>query len=56
MKSFPRVRKLYTLVAKEYVAACEEDQGVLVLRGIKEGRDAVTVNPYIEGNENPVGP
>jgi trehalose 6-phosphate synthase len=38
------------LVAKEYVAACEEDQGVLILSRFtgasRELRDAVIVNPY----------
>jgi trehalose-6-phosphate synthase len=38
------------LVAKEYVAACEENQGVLILSRFtgasRELRDAVIVNPY----------
>ena len=38
------------LVAKEYVAACEDDQGVLILSrftgACRELRDAVIVNPY----------
>jgi trehalose-6-phosphate synthase len=38
------------LVAKEYVAACEEDQGVLILSRFtgasRELRDALIVNPY----------
>jgi trehalose 6-phosphate synthase len=38
------------LVAKEYVAACEDDQGVLILSRFtgasRELRDAIIVNPY----------
>ncbi len=38
------------LVAKEYVAACEDDQGVLILSrftgACRELRDALIVNPY----------
>ena len=38
------------LVAKEYVAACEDDQGVLILSRFAgashELRDALIVNPY----------
>jgi trehalose-6-phosphate synthase len=38
------------LVAKEYVAACDDDQGVLILSrftgACRELRDAVIVNPY----------
>jgi trehalose 6-phosphate synthase len=38
------------LVAKEYVAACEDDQGVLILSRFtgasRELRDALIVNPY----------
>jgi len=38
------------LVAKEYVAACESDQGALILSQFtgasRELRDAIIVNPY----------
>ena len=38
------------LVAKEYVAACEDDQGILILSRFtgasRELRDALTINPY----------
>ena len=38
------------LVAKEYVAACEDDQGALILSRFtgasRELRDAIVVNPY----------